>query len=229
MKQTYYNNKQDSIFHGAYKVLTETESNSSLTKNLNTERQIKQIGLKLANRGFKPDEMNRFDISNKDGKIVIAPWQHKDGTGMGIILSSPTDAYPTYSGIVYLPAGLKVSERELNKKWSTIQDLRKLADVYEPSEAAEWLDSRDLRENSSPRSARSGSINEEEDKMSEDEHKQIARDLYKKYGYDAHSIGDLMKELVILKGKFESEKKRKPDTNREKWDEYPDRRPRGDS
>jgi len=73
------------------------------------------------------------------------------------------------------------------------------------------------------------SINEEEDKMSEDEHKQIARDLYKKYGYDAHSIGDFMKELVILKGKFESEKKRKPITNTDKWDEYPDRRPRGDS
>lgn len=60
-------------------------------------------------------------------------------------------------------------------------------------------------------------LNEEKNKMSEDQHKQIARDLYKKYGYDAHSIGDLMKELVILKGKFESEKKRKPDTNREKW------------
>jgi len=72
-------------------------------------------------------------------------------------------------------------------------------------------------------------LTEEKNKMSEDEHKQIARDLYKKYGYDAHSIGDLMQELVILKGKFESEKKRKPDTNREKWDEYPDRRPRGDS
>jgi DNA repair exonuclease SbcCD ATPase subunit len=60
-------------------------------------------------------------------------------------------------------------------------------------------------------------LNEEKNKMSEDQHKQIARDLYKKYGYDAHSIGDLMQELVILKGKFESEKKRKPDTNTDKW------------
>jgi len=72
-------------------------------------------------------------------------------------------------------------------------------------------------------------LTEEKNKMSEDDHKQIARDLYKKYGYDAHSIGDLMQELVILKGKFESEKNRKPITNTDKWDEYPDRRPRGDS
>jgi hypothetical protein len=57
------------------------------------------------------------------------------------------------------------------------------------------------------------SINEQTNKMSEDQHKKIARDLYKKYGYDAHSIGDLMQELVILKGKFESEKKRKPNTD----------------
>lgn len=65
-------------------------------------------------------------------------------------------------------------------------------------------------------------LDEEKDKMSEDQHKQIARDLYKKYGYDAHSIGDLMQELVNLKGKFESEKKRKPITNKNKWYE-PDR------
>jgi hypothetical protein len=71
-------------------------------------------------------------------------------------------------------------------------------------------------------------LNEGKNKMSEDQHKQIARDLYKKYGYDAHSIGDLMQELVILKGKFESEKKRKPSTNTDPWYE-PDRSagPRG--
>jgi len=46
MNQTYYNNKQDSIFHGAYKVLTES------TKNLNSDRQKRQIELALSNRGF---------------------------------------------------------------------------------------------------------------------------------------------------------------------------------
>lgn len=48
-------------------------STSYHTKNLNTDRQVNQIGLRLANRGYKQDETGRFNFTSNDGKTVIEP------------------------------------------------------------------------------------------------------------------------------------------------------------
>ena len=108
------------------------------TKNLNTDRQVNQIGIILANRGYKQDETGRYDFTNNDGTTRIVPWQKKDGTGIGVIYQYSND-YPTYAGIVYMSGGLKSAKTQLSGNWNTIQDLESYYDVYGPKEAAEWL------------------------------------------------------------------------------------------
>lgn len=100
----------------------------------NAERQLNQIEIKLSNRGFKRDEAGRYDFFNDDDTIKVQSYQRRDGQGIGVILKRSS-----YAGIIFLIHGVKYAQKQLDGKWNTIEDLKEYYDVYDPSEAAEWL------------------------------------------------------------------------------------------